>query len=68
MIDDTIRYFRSQGRQVIYDAEHWFDGYKANPDYALQTLTTAVKAGAKWLVLCGHQRRHPALSGLGYRD
>ncbi len=52
MIDDTIRYFRSQGRRVIYDAEHWFDGYGANPDYALQTLAAAVKAGAEWLVLC----------------
>jgi len=52
MIDDTIRYFRSQGRQIIYDAEHWFDGYKANPDYALETLVTALRAGARWLVLC----------------
>ena len=52
MIDDTIRHFRSQGRRVIYDAEHWFDGYKANPDYALQTLESAVNAGAEWLVLC----------------
>jgi 2-isopropylmalate synthase len=52
MIDDTIRYFRSQGRRVIYDAEHWFDGFTANPDYALQTLEAAVNAGAEWLVLC----------------
>jgi 2-isopropylmalate synthase len=52
MIDDTIRYFRSQGRRVIYDAEHWFDGYSANPDYALQTLEAAVQAGAEWLALC----------------
>ena len=52
MIDDTIRYFRSQGRRIIYDAEHWFDGYKANPDYALQTLEAAVSAGAEWLALC----------------
>lgn len=52
MIDDTIRYLRSQGRRVIYDAEHWFDGYGANPDYALQTLEAAVGAGAEWLVLC----------------
>ncbi|WOD41392.1 citramalate synthase [Nodosilinea sp. E11] len=52
MIDDTIRYFRSQGRRVIYDAEHWFDGYSANPDYALQTLGVAVEAGAEWLALC----------------
>jgi 2-isopropylmalate synthase len=52
MIDDTIRYLRSQGRRVIYDAEHWFDGYQANSDYALQTLATAAQAGAEWLVLC----------------
>ncbi len=52
MIGDTLRYLRSQGRRVIYDAEHWFDGYKNNPDYALQTLTTAVEAGAEWLVFC----------------
>lgn len=52
MIDDTIRYFRSQGRRIIYDAEHWFDGYIANPTYALQTLEAALQAGAEWLVLC----------------
>jgi 2-isopropylmalate synthase len=52
MIDDTIRYFRSKGRRIIYDAEHWFDGYRANPDYALQTLAAALRAGAEWLVLC----------------
>ncbi|MFM7405282.1 MAG: citramalate synthase [Cuspidothrix sp.] len=52
MIGDTIEYLRSQGKRVIYDAEHWFDGYKQNPDYALQTLKTAIAAGAEWLVLC----------------
>ncbi|WP_016949085.1 citramalate synthase [Anabaena sp. PCC 7108] len=52
MISDTIEYLRSQGRRVIYDAEHWFDGYKQNPDYALQTLTAAMTSGAEWLVLC----------------
>jgi 2-isopropylmalate synthase len=52
MIGDTIEYLRSQGRRVIYDAEHWFDGYKQNPDYALQTLNAAVTAGAEWVVLC----------------
>jgi 2-isopropylmalate synthase len=52
MIRDTIVYLKSQGRRVIYDAEHWFDGYKHNPEYALQTLTTALAAGAEWLVLC----------------
>jgi 2-isopropylmalate synthase len=52
MIRDTIEYLRSQGRRVVYDAEHWFDGYKNNSDYALQTLITAVEAGAEWLVFC----------------
>ena len=52
MIRDTIEYLRSQGRRVIYDAEHWFDGYKNNPEYAIKTLLTARDAGAEWLVLC----------------
>ncbi|MGB3535137.1 MAG: citramalate synthase [Microcoleaceae cyanobacterium] len=52
MIEDSITYLRSQGRQVIYDAEHWFDGYKKNPEYALKTLAAATQAGAEWLVLC----------------
>jgi 2-isopropylmalate synthase len=52
MIRDTIEYLRASGRRVIYDAEHWFDGYKHNRDYALQTLEAAATAGAEWLVLC----------------
>ena len=52
MIRDTIEYLRSQGRRVIYDAEHWFDGYKHNREYALKTLHTAINAGAEWLVFC----------------
>ncbi|MFN6565601.1 MAG: citramalate synthase [Nostoc sp. ChiSLP01] len=52
MIRDTIEYLRSQGRRTIYDAEHWFDGYKQNPSYALQTLEAAIASGAEWLVLC----------------
>ena len=52
MIRDTIAFLRSQDRRVIYDAEHWFDGYQRNPDYALQTLAAAWDAGAEWLVLC----------------
>jgi 2-isopropylmalate synthase len=52
MIRDTIEYLHTQGKRVIYDAEHWFDGYKNNRDYALQTLETAWQSGAEWLVLC----------------
>jgi 2-isopropylmalate synthase len=52
MIRDSIEYLISQGKRVIYDAEHWFDGYLANPEYALQTLQTAIDAGADWLVFC----------------
>ncbi|MDH6061579.1 citramalate synthase [Chrysosporum bergii ANA360D] len=52
MIRDTIEYLAAQGRRVIYDAEHWFDGYKQNREYALQTLETAMAAGAEWIVLC----------------
>lgn len=52
MIQDTIEFFRSQDRRVIYDAEHWFDGYKQNPVYALKTLEAAIDGGAEWLVLC----------------
>jgi 2-isopropylmalate synthase len=52
MIEDTIVYLRSQQKRVIYDAEHWFDGYKYNRDYALLTLKTALNAGAEWLALC----------------
>lgn len=52
MIRDSIEYLISQGRRVIYDAEHWFDGYRANPEYAIQTLQAAIAAGAEWLVFC----------------
>lgn len=52
MIYDTITYLRSQERRVIYDAEHWFDGYKHNRAYALETLQAAIAAGAEWIVLC----------------
>ena len=52
MIQDTIEFFRSQDRRVIYDAEHWFDGYKQNREYAFKTLAAAIAGGAEWLVLC----------------
>ena len=52
MIEDTIRYLTEQGKTVFFDAEHFFDGYKQNPDYALATLEAAVRGGADTLVLC----------------
>jgi 2-isopropylmalate synthase len=52
MIYDSVAYLRSQGREVIYDAEHFFDGYKNNPDYAMQTIGAAVSGGADVIVLC----------------
>ncbi|MCD5401940.1 citramalate synthase [candidate division NPL-UPA2 bacterium] len=52
MIEDSISFMKSKGKEVIYDAEHFFDGYKDNPEYALRTLKAAEKAGADWIVLC----------------
>ncbi len=52
MIEDSVRYLVSQGREVIYDAEHFFDGYKSNPEYAFQTLAAALRGGASNLTLC----------------
>lgn len=52
MIEDSVRYLVAQGREVVYDAEHFFDGYKANPDYALQTLAAAIRGGTSNLSLC----------------
>ena len=52
MIADSVGYLKDRGREVIYDAEHFFDGYKADPAYALRTLQMAEKAGAACLVLC----------------
>ncbi|WP_299488737.1 citramalate synthase [Acaryochloris sp. IP29b_bin.137] len=52
MIADSVEYLRQQGRRIIYDAEHWFDGYQRNPTYALETVQAAIDAGAEWIVLC----------------
>jgi 2-isopropylmalate synthase len=52
MITDTIAYLKSRDLQIIFGAEHWFDGYKYNPEYAIATLKAAIAAGAEWLVLC----------------
>jgi 2-isopropylmalate synthase len=52
MIGDSVEYLRSQGRRVFFDAEHFFDGYRDNRDFAVATLRTAHEAGAEQLVLC----------------
>jgi 2-isopropylmalate synthase len=52
MISDSVRFLKSKGLEVIYDAEHFFDGYKANPEYAMSALLAAQKAGADNLTLC----------------
>lgn len=52
MIEDSVRYIVGQGREVVYDAEHFYDGYLDNPDYAMETLAAAVRGGASFLVLC----------------
>ena len=52
MIEDSARYLTSQGREVIYDAEHFFDGYRADPEYAFRTLAAAIKGGVSNLSLC----------------
>lgn len=52
MIGETIEYLRGQGAEVIFDAEHFFDGYKADPGYALTVVRAAAEAGARTVVLC----------------
>jgi 2-isopropylmalate synthase len=52
LIADTVRFLKDHGREVVYDAEHWFDGYALNPGFALRTLDAAKRAGADVLVLC----------------
>ena len=52
MIEDSVKFLVSRGRHVIYDAEHFFDGYRENKDYALDTLRAAEAAGAETIVLC----------------
>ncbi|MDR3238950.1 MAG: citramalate synthase [Clostridiales bacterium] len=52
MIRDTAAFFKRNHKEVIFDAEHFFDGYKANPDYALSCLAAAAEAGADCLALC----------------
>ncbi|MGB2600052.1 MAG: citramalate synthase [Candidatus Omnitrophota bacterium] len=52
MVGDSVKYLKKRGRHVIFDAEHFFDGYKENPKYAVDTLEAALEGGAECLVLC----------------
>ena len=52
MIRETVDYLKQNGREVVYDAEHFFDGFADDPDFALETVRAARDAGADWLVLC----------------
>jgi 2-isopropylmalate synthase len=52
MIGDSVAYLRAAGKRVVYDAEHFFDGWRDDPGYALQCLRAALGAGAEWIVLC----------------
>src|SRR5258708_12803668 len=51
-IRDSVRAAKAKGREVLLDCEHFFDGYKANPDYALACAKTPYQEGARWVVLC----------------
>ncbi len=52
MIEDSVAYLIKNGREVVYDAEHFYDGYTNNPEYAMSTLEAAARGGVKTLVLC----------------
>ena len=52
MISDTVQHLRSEGQRVFVDCEHFFDGYRENPAYALEAARTAAEAGAEVVVLC----------------
>jgi len=52
MIGDSVAFLAANAPEVVYDAEHFFDGFRRNPDYALQTIRAAAEAGAAWIVLC----------------
>jgi len=52
MINDSVSYLKNKCSEVLFDAEHFFDGYKSNPEYAMKVLKKAESAGADWIVLC----------------
>ena len=51
-ISDSVRHIVSKGREALFDCEHFFDGYRENPNYALKAAKVAYEAGARWIVLC----------------
>lgn len=52
MISDSISYVKKKNKEVLFDAEHFFDGYKANPEFAISVVKAAYENGARWVVLC----------------
>ena len=52
LVRDSVSFLKANGREVVFDAEHFFDGYANNPEYAVEVLEAAASAGADWLVLC----------------
>lgn len=52
MVAETVAYLKKHGREALFDAEHFFDGYKSDPEYALKVVKEAESAGADWIVLC----------------
>lgn len=52
MVEDSVRYLKQQDREVVFDAEHFFDGFKSDSEYAAKVCRVAAEAGADWVVLC----------------
>ncbi len=52
LISDSLTHAKNSGKEVFFDAEHFFDGFKANKEHALNVIKTAYKAGARWIILC----------------
>jgi 2-isopropylmalate synthase len=52
MIADSVAFLKEKGKEVVYDAEHFFDGYRDDPDFAMKAVKAAASAGADWVVLC----------------
>jgi 2-isopropylmalate synthase len=65
MIADTVAHLKANGREVVYDAEHFFDGFKDDPEHAIGTLLAAQRGRGRQPGAVRYQRRHPAVGGLG---